>query len=460
MESFLLDLAYLFFFGLWSPWVLYKMATTGKYRAGLKERFGSVPLRAGARHRRAHLVEGRGERPCLWVHGVSVGEVASARTLIEAFARRFPDWEVVVSTTTATGQQTARRLYRAPVFYYPLDFSFAVRRALARIRPSLVCLLELEMWPNFLRLCQERGVPVVLVNGVLSDWSYKLHKRFWPFLRGTYGRIRTFAVQTERYAARLRELGVPAEKVVVTGNMKHDTIDTSPAPPPAGLREELTLQSGDLVLVAGSTHPGEEEALLTAYTRLRERFGRLRLVIAPRHPERFGEVAALIRGRGLALHRRTGKPTAAGGSEPPVILVDTLGELTTIYRFADVVFVGGTLVPIGGHNVMEPAGLGKMPIVGPHTAKAAEGVDLLLARRAAVQVADAEQLARVLAEFLAEPDRLREAGERARQVVLANQGATGRNLELLAALVAERTGAGRSASCTLTPPSPNGRGKV
>jgi 3-deoxy-D-manno-octulosonic-acid transferase len=364
--------------------------------------------------------------------------VASARTLIEAFSRRFPDWEVVVSTTTATGQQTARRLYAdRPVFYYPLDFSFAVRRTLSRIRPRLVCLLELEMWPNFLRLCQERGVPVVLVNGVLSDWSYKLHRRFWPFLRGTYGRIRTFAVQSQRYAERLRDLGVPAEKVAVTGNMKHDTIDTSPLRPPAGLREALTLEEGDLVLVAGSTHPGEEEALLTAYTRLRERFGRLRLVIAPRHPERFDEVAGLIRGRGLALHRRTGKPRAAGGSEPPVILVDTLGELTTIYGFAHVVFVGGTLVPIGGHNVMEPAGLGKMPIVGPHTAKTAEAVELLLARQAAVQVADAEHLARVLAEWLAEPERLREAGERARQVVLANQGATGRNLELLAAVVGD-----------------------
>jgi 3-deoxy-D-manno-octulosonic-acid transferase len=426
MGTFLLDLAYLFFFGLWSPWVLYKMATTGKYRAGLLARFGSVPRR-------------RSGRPCLWVHGVSVGEVASARTLIEAFARRFPDWEVVVSTTTATGQQTARRLYGdRPVFYYPLDFSFAVRRALSRIRPSLVCLLELEMWPNFLRLCDERQVPVVLLNGVLSDWSYKLHKRFWPFLRGTYGRIHTFAVQTERYAERLRDLGVPAAKVVVTGNMKHDTIDTSPGPPPAGLGEALTLEEGDLVLVAGSTHPGEEEALLTAYTRLRDRFGRLRLIIAPRHPERFDEVAGLIRGRGLALHRRTGKQTAGGGGEPPVILVDTLGELTTIYWFAHVVFVGGTLVPIGGHNVMEPAGLGKMPIVGPHTAKTAEAVELLLARRAAVQVADAEELTRALAEWLAQPEQLREAGERARQVVLENQGATGRNLELLAAVVAER----------------------
>jgi 3-deoxy-D-manno-octulosonic-acid transferase len=201
-----------------------------------------------------------------------------------------------------------------------------------------------------------------------------------------------------------------------------------------------------VVLVAGSTHPGEEEALLTAYTRLRERFARLRLLIAPRHPERFDEVAGLIRGRGLALQRRTGTPTPAGGSEPPVILVDTLGELTTIYQFAHVVFVGGTLVPIGGHNVMEPAGLGKMPIVGPYTTKTAEAVELLLARRAAVQVTGTEELARVLAELLAAPEQLREAGERARQVVLANQGATGRNLELLAALVSEGDGALRGAS--------------
>jgi 3-deoxy-D-manno-octulosonic-acid transferase len=431
MGTFFADLAYLFLFALWSPWLLYKMATTGKYRAGLRERLGGVPRR-------------RGERFCLWVHGVSVGEVASARTLIEAFSRRFPDWEVVVSTTTATGQQTARRLYPGRlVFYYPLDFSFAVRRTLARIRPDLVCLTEHDLWPNLLRLAEARATPVVLVNGVFSERTYALQKRFLPLLRGTHRRLRAAAMQTRQYADRLLALGVPAERVSVTGNMKYDTIDTSPLPPPAGLMAELTLEPDDLVLVAGSTHPGEEEALLTAYARLRERFSRLRLMIAPRHPERFDEVAALIRGRGFAIRRRSGKPEPGGGERvpaerAPVILVDTLGELTTIYGFAHVVFVGGTLVPIGGHNVMEPAGLAKMPIVGPHTFRTTEAVELLLAREAIRRVADGEELTRVLAEFLAEPERLREAGERARQVVLENQGATGRNLELLAALVAER----------------------
>jgi len=436
MGTLLADLAYLFLFAVWSPWLLYKMATTGKYRAGLRERLGGVRRR-------------RGERFCLWVHGVSVGEVASARTLIEAFSRRFPDWEVVVSTTTATGQQTARRLYPGRlVFYYPLDLSVAVRRTLARIRPDLLCLAEHDLWPNLLRLAEARATPVVLVNGVFSERTYALQKRFLPLLRGTHRRLRAAAMQTRQYADRLLALGVPAEKVSVTGNMKYDTIDTSPLPPPAGLMAELTLEPDDLVLVAGSTHPGEEEALLTAYARLRERFSQLRLIIAPRHPERFDEVAALIRGRGFAIRRRSRKPEPGGGERvsaerahtdrAPVILVDTLGELTTIYRFAHVVFVGGTLVPIGGHNVMEPAGLAKMPIVGPHTFRTTEAVELLLAREALRRVADGEELTRVLAEFLAEPERLREAGERARQVVLENQGATGRNLELLAALVAER----------------------
>ncbi|GAH34112.1 unnamed protein product, partial [marine sediment metagenome] len=211
-------------------------------------------------------------------------------------------------------------------------------------RPDLVCLMELEMWPNFLRVAEREGVPVLLANGVLSRWSYRLHKRFWRLLGGTYGRIRTFAVQTERYADRLRDLGVPEEKITVTGNVKYDTIDTSPAEPRTPLAEELTLRQDDLVLVAGSTHAGEETILLDTYVGLRDRVPRLRLMLAPRHPERFDEVAGLAAGRGLAVLRRSGKRPPAGGADPPVILIDTLGELVSMYEFADVVFVGGTLV--------------------------------------------------------------------------------------------------------------------
>ncbi len=425
MKTLLTDIAYAIFFLLWSPLLLYKMATTGKYRAGLSQRLGFVPRRTG-------------DRPCLWVHGVSVGEVASARTLVKAFARRFPDWDVVVSTTTDTGQVTARRLYSDRlVFYYPLDLGGAIRRTFSRIRPDLVCLMELEMWPNFLRLAERRGVPVVLVNGVLSRWSFDLHRRFWVLLRRTYGRLRTLAMQTDAYAERVRELGVPGEKVLVTGNMKYDTIDTAPTEPSAELAHELTLRQDDRVLVAGSTHAGEEATLLDAYTQLRERFSELRLMLVPRHPERFDEVATLVLERGFALHRRSGKSVAGGGSEPPVILIDTLGELVTMYRFADVVFVGGTLVPVGGHNVMEPAGLEKMPVVGPYTEKTVEAVELLLAEDAAVQVADGEGLVPVLAGLLEHPERLARAGGRAREVVLENQGATERNLELLAEVVSE-----------------------
>jgi len=430
MKALLTDLFYVAFFIALSPWFLFRMATTGKYRAGLGQRLGFLPRR-------------QGDRPCLWVHGVSVGEVASARTLIEAFRERFADWDVVVTTTTNTGQQTARRLYPEHlVFYYPLDLSFAVRKAFARIRPSLICLMELELWPNFLRLAEGRSIPVVLVNGVLSERSYHLHKRFLAFVRGMHRRLHVLAMQTQQYADRVLGLGVPAEKVLVTGNMKYDTIDTRPVEAPAELAAELTLRDGDQVLVAGSTHPGEEEVLIEAYTRLRERFGRLRLMIAPRHPERFEEVAGLLAKRGLAVYRRSRGDVSGGGEQPPVILIDTLGELVSMYRFAGVVFVGATLVPLGGHNVMEPAGLGKMPIVGPHTFKTTEAVQLLLARQAMRQVADGEELVRVLAELLADPVALAEAGERARQVVIENQGATERNLELLSGIVAELPSAG------------------
>ena len=426
MKTLLVDVAYLFFFVLWSPWLLYKVLTTGKYRAGLIQRLGFVPPR-------------RGPRPCLWVHGVSVGEVAAARTLVAAFGERFPDWEVVVSTTTATGQQTARRVYPdRMVFYYPLDLSFAVRRTFGRVRPHLICLMELEIWPNFLREAARRGVPVALINGVLSRRSYSLHRRFWRFLRGTYRRIALFAVQTEGYAERLRDLGVPEDKIAVTGSMKYDTIDTSPAGPSARLARELGLRPDEVVLVAGSTHPGEEAVLLDAYQRLRPEVPGLRLMLVPRHPERFDEVAGLVAGRGFALVRRSGARGPAGGAEPAVILIDTLGELVTMYEFADLVFVGGTLVPVGGHNVLEPAGRGRMPVVGPYTEKTAEAVELLLARGAAVQVGGAGELIDALREWLSDPQRLKRAGERARQVVKENQGATPRTLELLIPLIASR----------------------
>jgi 3-deoxy-D-manno-octulosonic-acid transferase len=207
-----------------------------------------------------------------------------------------------------------------------------------------------------------------------------------------------------------------------------------------GEATELTLREGDRALVAGSTHPGEEEVLIAAYTHLRRSSPELRLVIAPRHPERFAEVARLIAVKGFSLYRRSERTVTHEGDGPPVILVDTLGELVSMYRFADVVFVGGTLAPIGGHNVMEPAGLGKLPVVGPHTFRTTEAVELLQARDALRQVADGEELVRVLAEVLGDPEALVRAGRRARQVVIDNQGATARNLELLAG-VAEQADA-------------------
>ncbi len=426
--SILFDIGYLFVVILGSPWFLYKMLRTGKYRKGLAARLGRVTPREG-------------DRRCLWVDGVSVGEVLAARTLVEAFSQRHPDWDVVISTTTSTGQEVAKKHYPGrQVFYYPMDFGFAVKRTMRAIRPDAVVLVEADLWPNFLGRAKRSGVPVVVVNNRITTraWRQQMMVRYLSrvFL---YERIAHIGVQTEQHAERLRAMGVREEQMTVTGSVKYDTAPKG-APDVEGLAKTLGIQKGQPVLVAGSTFAPEEKIILGIYGRLRARFPQLRLVLVPRHPQRFDEVAGLILESGLGLIRRSDRGKSGERIEGPgsVILGDTMGELTRMYGLADEVFVGKTLFEGGGQNIIDPAALGKAVVFGPSIFNFEEAAGRLLDAGGAVQVKDAEELERVLGDLIEHPEEARRMGEAARKAVDAGRGATARCGEVRDKVLAEK----------------------
>lgn len=420
------DLVYLGLFALVSPYVLFKLATASRFRAGLPQRLGFVPRRADSRR-------------CLWVHGVSVGEILAASRFVREFEAKFPDWTVVLSTTTRTGRAAAARHFPGrQIFYYPLDLSIVVRRVLARIRPDVVALMELEIWPNFLLSTSRRGIPVLLLNGRIGERSFRGYRVLQMIFPEPLRRIVLYCVQNAVYAERLARLGVPRERIHVTGTMKYDTIETEESVgAEARLRTDLGLEADAAVLVGGSTHPPEEEILLGAYSRLRAEFPGLRLVLAPRHPERIAEIEDAIRRAGFASVRRT--ELAAGVSadavRAPVVLIDTIGELSRIYRAASVVFIGGSLIPHGGQNMMEAAGVGKAVMFGPFVFNFQDSVEVLLRDRAAVQLRDADDLLPQLRRLLGDASYREGMGQRARDAIRKHQGASQRNLEIIASRV-------------------------
>ena len=425
-----LNLIYFAVLAAFSPILARRAWKAGKYREGWIEKLlGRAPTRVG-------------DRPCLWFHAVSVGEINLLRPLIAEIARRRPHWEVVVSTTTTTGLALARKTYPDLVtFYVPLDFSWATRRAVARIRPTILALVELEVWPNLVSAAKGAGARVAIVNGRLSARSHRGYRRIRGLLGPTFGRLDRVAVQTDEYADRFADLGVPRGVIRVTGSIKYDGLETDRANPKTlELRRELGLNSADLVFVAGSTMEGEEEAAVAAYRRSRKAHPGLRLVIVPRHAERFDAVAGWLESIGERVVRRSrGEPSSMPGEPPPVVLLDTIGELGAAWGLADVAFVGGSLFPgRGGQNMIEPAAYGVSVLFGPHTANFRETVEQLLSRGAARRVADADGLARALIDDLDDPEAASVRGETARAFVLAQDGASSRTFAEIDRLVESR----------------------
>jgi 3-deoxy-D-manno-octulosonic-acid transferase len=423
----LLDAVYLLALLVASPVLVRRMIRDGKYREGFRQKFqGRLPRRTGA-------------APCAWFHAVSVGEVLLLRGLISRFRLRHPDWEVVVTSTTRAGLEVARKSYPDLVTCYaPLDFSWPTRNAVARLRPRLLVLAELELWPNLIAAARNLGARVAIVNGRLSDRSARGYARLRPFLLPTLHGLDRVAVQSETYARRFAEIGVPPDRIATTGSIKYDNLETDrDNPRTTALRRDLGLAPADLVFVAGSTMEGEEPAVLDAYERARIHHRSLRLVLVPRHPERFERVARMIEDRGLPLVRR-GHPErpAPEGDANPVVLIDTLGELSAVWGLADVAFVGGSLLPgRGGQNMMEPAAFGASVLFGPHTHNFKEAVEGLLACHGARRVGSGAELTRCLIADLTDPETAAQRGEAARRFVLAQQGAADRTLAELERLL-------------------------
>lgn len=434
----IVDFAYFGALHLAWPYLLWKVAPARgrRHLAGLSERMGRCAPR-------------QGDRPCIWIHGVSVGEIRAAGPLIAALEQQLPGYDIALSTTTGTGQEVARRSYGdRRVFYYPLDLSFAVRRCFDAIRPDLVVLVELEIWPNFLGEAWRRRVPVALVNGRISEKSFRGYRLVRRWLFDPIGKIGRFCVQDEVYAQRIRRLGIPERQIHITGSMKYDQIRVAADADGAAVRRDMGVGGDETVVIGGSTHPGEERALLLAYQRLRAQHPRLRLVLVPRHTERTEEVRRQIVDLGLQTVTRTERVQAGATTRidaGAVLLVDTIGELGRLYAAADVVFVGGSLIPHGGQNMLEPAALGKPTVFGPSYENFMEPVERLLAARGARLVPGEAELERTLGELLERPDEAIAMGERGRQAMLSARGATARTVAVIKELVERRRGRDRRA---------------
>jgi 3-deoxy-D-manno-octulosonic-acid transferase len=405
------------------PYWAWEMLRHGKYRTAFRERFGKVP---------AHLMEIQAQ-PTIWIHAVSVGEVLAISGLVAELQRGLPQFRVVISTTTDSGQKLARtRFGEENVFYFPLDFAFAVRPYLRALRPQLIILAETEFWPNFLRLAHQSGSRVAVVNARISDRSWPGYRRFRPVLRGILQNVDLFLAQTDDDAIRLRDIGAEPDRVQVSGNLKFDVAVPPVTPIVSSLREAFQRANAGPVIVCGSTVEGEEPLLLDAFANVLEAHTSAVMILAPRHPERFEEVLQLLEQLKIAFWRRSawnGEAIAGG-----VFLIDTIGELAALYALGDIAFVGGSLVPRGGHNIIEPAQRGVPIIVGTHMENFREIVGLFQSRDA-VRVVGTAELSAVLMDLLSNEAERRALGERAAETLKTQTGATQRTVDALKTLL-------------------------
>jgi 3-deoxy-D-manno-octulosonic-acid transferase len=416
------------------PFLLLYTLSQGKYNERLAERLGRYPYGLKPRDYSPD------KRP-VWVHAVSVGEVKAAVALVRKIQEQVPDVPLLLSTTTPAGRETAERLLgeAIPVIYYPLDFYLCVKRALRFFRPQIFIGIETELWPNFLHYADKLGARLVLVNGRLSERSFKKYVKLTWLFSPLLQLFRLLLVRREEDAARFVKLGAPAHRLQVLGNIKFDGLtEQASGSRKIGIRKKIHLPEGSRVLVAGSTRGGEEEMLAAVYERLRPSFPDLRLILAPRHLNRLAGIEALLNRRGLAFDLYSRVLASRGGPPAPVILVDRMGDLFALYSLASLVFCGASLVPKGGQNILEAAAWGKPVFYGPHMEDFQDARQLLEAVGAGIPVQDSDELARKWDYFLNHPEEARRLGAAGREALASQQGLTQKAAAAVASLIKKK----------------------
>lgn len=423
---FILDFFYLLAIILASPVIAYRVIRHGRYRGQLAGRLGKAPLRKPD------------DNLVIWIHAVSLGEINAARSIIAEIKNQMPAARIIVSTSTDTGLNQAKKLYSAEhdVFSWPLDFSLVVSRALKRAKPDLVVLMEGEAWPNFLASCNSRDIPAVIVNGRMSpNKGYPRYKKLGPIATGLFNRLTRIGVQDQIYADKFLALGVKPEKVVVTGMLKYDTIQVADQIEGAAeLAKTFSISEDDNLIVAGGTGPGEEEIILDAFEQIRQFHSKARLAIVPRKPERFDDVAKLIQSRDKCIRRsQTPDNSETQVDKSAIILGDTMGELRKFYSLSSQIFVGRSLVKMGGSDMIEAAALGKPTCYGPHVFNFPQANDLL--KNGCVEVKNASDLAGIVCNWIEKPELAKQAGLTAKEFIKSQQGASIRNVEMMKKLL-------------------------
>ena len=430
MLPYILNIVYALLLLIYSPVIIYKMVGQGRYREGWSQKLGFSPIRNSS-------------KKCIWIHSVSMGEVNAAQTLVDQIRQDMPDCDIVVSSTTDTGINRARKIYGkfATIIFYPFDFTFAVKRSLNRIKPDLCILMELEAWPNFTKICHKRGIPVVVANGRISAGKgFPRYKKIAPLIRPMFGRLAAVLVQDAEYAERFEYLGVNKDKITVAGSLKYDTAEITDKVAGADeLAAQLKLAKETRLIVAGSTGIDEEKIIIDSFKTVNAGHPETRLALIPRKPERFDEVAGLIENEGLKCLRyskiKSGEYTAAEEDSKAIILGDTMGDLRKFYSLAAINFVGRSLVPMGGSDMMEAAALGKPVIVGPYTENFAQTIDVLKADSGIIIVESESLLTEQIDKLLSDSGYAQSIAANGRQVIIDNKGATKKTIEVVQQLI-------------------------
>ena len=420
----LLNIVYLIVLIAATPWMIWRSVRTGRYREGWGEKiFGLVPHR-------------KDSEPCIWLHAVSVGEVQLLRVLVSEFEKRKPNTPIVVTTTTKTGMELARKLFaKHQVCYCPMDFTWAVRNAIKRLRPELIVLVELELWPNLIRIADRSGCAVTIVNGRLSEKSFHGYRRLRWLTSKVLSHVRWIGVQDPVYRKRFIELGASAERIIVTGSMKFDGAESNRQHPEIlARRRQLQLAGNERIWVVGSTQEPEEQYAIDAFASLASHYPYLRLIVVPRHPERFEQVADVIRDSNLPWIRRSTMTDEPLNGPWRILLGDTIGELRWWWGLADIGFVGGSFGDRGGQNMIEPAGFGVAISLGPNTWNFRDIVELLKSEKAAHTLHEPAELVAWVARMVENPDEAAALGNRAKHVVGQHRGATQTTVENLLGL--------------------------